>query len=143
MTSDEVSEYLDGTHALNVASFNHDGTIHLVAMWYAMDGDDVVFWTYAKSQKIRNLERDPRVTCLVESGETYDQLKGVELVGTAEIVSDREAIMDIGRKVVDRYQGPYTEDFEPFLQQVGAKRVGVRVKADRIVSWDHTKVEGY
>jgi PPOX class probable F420-dependent enzyme len=128
---------------MNVASYNHDGTIHLVAMWYAMAGDDAVFWTYGKSQKILNLQRDPRITCLVEDGETYDVLRGVELVGTAEIVTERDAILEIGRAVVDRYQGPITDDFTPFLEQVGAKRVGVRVKVARMVSWDHNKVEGY
>jgi PPOX class probable F420-dependent enzyme len=143
MTSDEVAAFLDGRHTMNVASFNHDGTIHLVAMWYAMDGDDAVFWTYGKSQKILNLQRDPRITCLVEDGETYDVLRGVELVGTAEVITDRDEIMKIGRSVVDRYQGPVTDDMMPFIEQVGAKRFAVRVKADRIVSWDHNKVEGY
>jgi PPOX class probable F420-dependent enzyme len=143
MSADEVAAFLDGRHTMNVASINHDGTIHLVAMWYAMDGDDAVFWTYAKSQKILNLQRDPRATCLVEDGETYDTLRGVELVGTAEVITDRDEIMKIGRAVVDRYQGPVTDDVTPFLEQVGAKRVGVRVKADRVVSWDHNKVEGY
>jgi PPOX class probable F420-dependent enzyme len=143
MTADEVAAFLAGRHTMNVASFNHDGTIHLVAMWYAMDGDDAVFWTYGKSQKILNLQRDPRITCLVEDGDTYDVLRGVELVGTAEVITDRDEIIKIGRAVVDRYQGPVTDEAMPFIEQVGAKRFGVRVKADRVVSWDHNKVEGY
>jgi PPOX class probable F420-dependent enzyme len=143
MTPEEVEAYLDAPRSLNVASFNHDGSIHLVAMWFAMDGGDVVFWTYGKSQKILNLQRDPRVTCLVEDGDAYDKLRGVELVGTAEVITDWPDILDIGIKVVEKYQMPVTEETKPFIEQVGAKRFGVRIKVDKIVSWDHTKVEGY
>ena len=85
MTDAEVDAFLAGRHTMNVASFNHDGTIHLVAMWYAVLDGDPVFWTFGKSQKIRNLQRDPRITLLVETGEEYAELMGVELVGRAEV----------------------------------------------------------
>src|SRR5690606_1942005 len=76
MTDDEVRAFLAGRHTMNVATMNHDGTIHLVAMWYGFVGDDTAFWTYGKSQKIRNLERNPQITCLVEAGERYEELQG-------------------------------------------------------------------
>lgn len=143
MTDDEVRAYLDeGRPTLNVATYNHDGTIHLVAMWFAVEGGDVVFWTYAKSQKILNLQRDPRITCLIETGDEYAQLKGVEIVGTGEVITDRDEIQRLGWLVAQRFQGPLTEEARPFVEQVGAKRYAVRVKADRIVSWDHTKLGG-
>ena len=102
MTDAEVEEFLAGRHTMNVASFNHDGTIHLVAMWYAVLEGDPVFWTFGKSQKIRNLQRDPRITLLVETGEEYSELMGVELVGRAEVLTERDAIMTIGEAVFER-----------------------------------------
>lgn len=143
MTDDEVASFLDGRHTLNVATINHDGTIHLVAMWYAMLDGDCVFWTYNKSQKIKNLERDPNITGLIESGDTYEELRGVQLVGTGEIVTEWEELAPIGAEIVKRYFGPVEEDqIDPILRQSGAKRFGVRMKIDRIVSWDHSKLGG-
>ncbi len=142
MTGAEVEAFLTGRHTMNVASFNHDGTIHLVAMWYAVLDGDPVYWTFAKSQKIRNLERDPRTTMLVESGDEYAELMGVELVGRAEVVTDRDAINEIGEAVYVRYFGEIDDDVRPFVHATGAKRFGVRVNVDRVVSWDHRKLEG-
>lgn len=142
MTDDELAAFLDGRHTMNVATFNHDGTIHLVAMWYAMDGADPVFWTYMKSQKILNLERDPRITCLVETGEVYEELRGAELVGRGEVITDRDQVLALGELVAARYTGPVTDETRPFVHAAGAKRHAVRVHVDRIVSWDHTKLGG-
>jgi PPOX class probable F420-dependent enzyme len=142
MTDDEVREYLDGRHTMNVASYNHDGTIHLVAMWYAVLDGDPVFWTYGRSQKILNLQRDPRITLLVETGDEYAELMGVELVGQAEVLTEHDDIMAIGEAVYERYFGEVTEEVRPFVEMTGAKRFGVRVKVDRVVSWDHKKLEG-
>lgn len=142
MTDDEVADYLDGRHTMNIATLNHDGSIHLVAMWYAMDGTDPVFWTYKKAQKIKNLERDGRITCLVETGDAYEELKGVELVGRGEIITERDEIMTLGEKVAGRYTGPVTEETRPFIQAVGEKRYAVRVHVERRVTWDHSKLGG-
>lgn len=127
---------------MNVASFNHDGTIHLVAMWYAVLDGAPVFWTYGRSQKIKNLQRDPRITLLVESGDEYAELRGVELVGQAEVIEDRGQIMAIGEAVFERYFGPVTDETRPFVELTGAKRLGVRISVERTVSWDHRKLDG-
>lgn len=142
MTDEEVAAYLDGRHTMNVATLNHDGSIHLVAMWYAMDGPDPVFWTYRKAQKIKNLERDPRITCLVETGDVYEELKGVELAGRGEIITERDEIMPLGEKVAGRYTGPVTDETRPFIHAAGEKRYAVRVRVERTVSWDHSKLGG-
>jgi PPOX class probable F420-dependent enzyme len=142
MSDAEVDEFLAGRHTMNVASFNHDGTIHLVAMWYAVVDGKPAFWTFGKSQKIRNLERDPRITCLVEAGEEYSELRGVELVGQATILRDPAELMAIGEGVFERYTGPVTEDVRPFIAKTGEKRLGVRIDVDNVVSWDHRKLEG-
>jgi len=142
MTAEEIDEFLSGRHTMNVASINHDGTIHLVAMWYAVLDGVPVFWTYGRSQKIKNLQRDPRITALVEDGEEYSELRGVELVGRAEIVEDRPDVLAIGEAVYERYFGPVTDETRPFVELTGAKRVGVRIHVDRTVSWDHRKLDG-
>jgi hypothetical protein len=111
-------------------------------MWYVMDEGKAKFWTYGRSQKILNLERDPRITCLVETGEEYGDLKGVELVGRGEVITDREQVLAAGFKVVERYFGLVGEDGRPFVEQTGAKRHLVVVHPDRVVSWDHGKLGG-
>lgn len=142
MSEPEIDEFLAGRHTMNVATLNHDGTIHLVAMWYAVTDGEPVFWTFGKSQKIRNLERDPRITCLVEAGDEYAELQGVEIVGRGTVVRDHDEIMAIGEAVYERYFGPVTDEIRPIVHQTGAKRFGVRVVVDRVVSWDHRKLEG-
>ncbi|MGH9210292.1 MAG: pyridoxamine 5'-phosphate oxidase family protein [Acidimicrobiales bacterium] len=141
MTDDEVREFLAGRHTMNVATANHDGSIHLVAMWYGFVGDRPAFWTYGRSQKILNLERNPQITCLVEAGDVYEELQGVELVGRASLVTGDER-MAIGRSVFERYIGAWSDEMQPYLDQTGAKRVGVVVDVDRVVSWDHRKLGG-
>jgi len=142
MSDEEVDAFLAGRHTMNVASFNHDSTIHLVAMWYAVLDGDPVFWTYGRSQKIRNLQRDPRITLLVETGEAYSELMGVELVGRAEVLTEKADIMAIGEAVYERYFGEVTDEVRPFVEMTGAKRFGVRIAVERVVSWDHKKLEG-
>ena len=142
MSDAEVEAFLSGRHTMNVASFNHDATIHLVAMWYAVLDGDPVFWTFGKSQKILILQRDPRITLLVETGDEYAELQGVELVGQAEVITTHDEIMAIGEAVYVRYFGEINDDIRPFVHATGAKRFGVRVRVDQIVSWDHRKLEG-
>lgn len=142
MTEEEVDAYLHETHTMNVASIGPDGRVHLVAMWYGLLDGKPAFWTYGRSQKILNLQRNPSITCLVESGDRYEELKGVELVGTATIVDNREQIYAIGASVMDRHAGPYTEQMRPILEATGAKRLGVVIEVEKVVSWDHSKLGG-
>jgi PPOX class probable F420-dependent enzyme len=149
MTPEEIDAFLAEPHSMNIATFNHDGTIHLVAMWYAnvggplSAGGAIGFETFAKSQKVQNLRRDPRITALVEDGSTYDQLRGVELVGQAEVVEDHELLMDIARSVVRRHQPEVGEgDVDAVAEMMVRKRAAVTFRPDRIVSWDHRKLGG-
>src|SRR5690606_29966014 len=104
MSPEEVDAFLHGRRVMNIATHNHDGSIHLVAMWYGFTADGrVAFETFTTSQKVQNLRRDPRITALVEDGDAYEELKGVELVGTAEIHDDPAVLMPIARNVVERY----------------------------------------
>ena len=144
MTPDEVTAFLAEPHSMNIATHNHDGTIHLVAMWYAnLAGGAVGFETFAKSQKVLNLRRDPRITALVEDGASYDQLRGVELVGEAEVIEDHGLLMDIARSVIGRHQPEVGEsDMDAVAEMMVQKRVAVRFTPTRIVSWDHRKLAG-
>ncbi|MCZ7628729.1 MAG: pyridoxamine 5'-phosphate oxidase family protein [Microthrixaceae bacterium] len=105
-----------------------------------IDGE-IWFETKSRSQKAVNLRRDPRVTVLVEDGETYDCLRGVSIDGTAEIVEDPDRLWDVGVSVWERYNGPYSRgDVRPFVELMLAKRVAVRLHVERIRSWDHSKM---
>ncbi len=144
MTDDEVRAYLESERVLNVATIGPTGHPHLVAMWFAMVDGKPVFWTFSKSQKIVNLRRDPKMTALVESGDSYDQLRGVEMRGRGTIVDDYEAILEIGKAVGVKYNGPSAlgEAALPFLEAQATKRLGVVLEIEHIASWDHQKLSG-
>ena len=112
---------------MNIATHNHDGSIHLVAMWYGFTPDGPAgFETFAKSQKIQNLRRDPRITALVEAGEVYEELRGVELVGTAEVTEDPDVLMPIARSVVERYMREHQpEDLDAVAEMMARNRAAI------------------
>jgi PPOX class probable F420-dependent enzyme len=131
---------------LQVATIGPDGWPHLVTMFHAVLDRRLVFWTYAKSQKIRNLERDPRLTCLVEAGEEYAELRGVQITGSAQIMRDSAEIAVVGRAVVRRLIGlDSSADLDDAVAAEVArqarKRVAVEVLPRRIVGWDHRRSE--
>ena len=140
MTEDEVASFLAERRPMTMCTMNHDGTIHAVAMWYGFVDGTIAIETKAKSQKARNLARNPTMTCLFEDGDSYDQLRGVELVGTAEIVEDPDKIWELGVSVFDRYQGEYTEEMRPLVELMLNNRIIVKLNVDRTVSWDHRKL---
>ena len=142
MTDDEVEAFLAGRHTMNVATYNHDGTIHLVAMWYGFHDGLLAFETFTKSQKIKNLQRDPRITVLIDSGETYDQLQGVEIVGTADLFDEPETVVAVARNVVERYFPVDPDQIDEVAQMMARKRTIVRINPQRIVTWDHRKLGG-
>jgi PPOX class probable F420-dependent enzyme len=140
MTDDEIAEFLSGRRTMSLASLNGDGTIHLVAMWYGFLEGEIAFETKAKAQKVLNLRRNPTITCMVEDGDTYDQLRGVQIVGTAEIVDDPARMYELGISVFERYVGPYTEEMRAAVEMMLHKRVVVKVTPTRVASWDHNKL---
>ena len=140
MTPGEVDELLAGRRSLALATTGPDGRVHLVAMWYGFVDGRLAIETKAKSQKAFNLRRDPRFTGLVEAGDTYDELRGVELVGQATLVEDPDTLWRIGVSVFSRYFAPVAPETEPMVEQMLRKRVGFFLDADRTVSWDHRKL---
>lgn len=144
MTSDELSSYLETGQILNIATLSPSGHPHLVAMWYVMLDGAPVFWTFGKSQKIMNLRRDSKITGLVETGDSYSELKGAELIGTARIIEDYDQIVRIGAAVAVKYNGPgaASEAAMGFIRKQAEKRIGVAIEVERSVTWDHSKLGG-
>ncbi len=142
MNDEEIRAFLEEQRILQVATIDHDGWPHLIAMWYVLINDQIAFWTYAKSQKAVNLRRDDRLTCLVETGERYDELRGVQIKGRAIISDDRETVQQIGEVIVERYYGSLNDTTRRMVKAQAAKRVIVFVKPVEIVSWDHRKLGG-
>jgi PPOX class probable F420-dependent enzyme len=140
MSPEEVDEFIRAARTMSMATLNPDGSVHLVAMWFGFLEGCVAVETKAKSQKARNLRRDPRVTVMFESGERYEELKGVTLLGRVEIVEDPARMFELGVSVFERYQGPYSEEMRPFVEAMLNKRIVAKVHVERTVSWDHTKL---
>jgi PPOX class probable F420-dependent enzyme len=140
MTADEVASLLAGSRKLQLATINQDGTPHLVTMFYVMLGGKIAFWTYRSSQKARNLARDPRVTCLVETGDEYFELRGVAVSGRARCVEDPAGVLEIGRGVAKGMAGVPADAVEDYVAHAARKRVGYIVEPQRTISWDHRKL---
>ena len=141
MNDAEITQFLgqDG-YTLQLATIGADGFPHLVAMWYGMVDGHVYFNTYATSQKAKNLERDPRVTCMIEEGTEYFELRGVVIQGTVERVDDREEISRISRAIIKRYPRPKFKNQPKGTGGVARARVVYRVHPQRVYSWDHRKL---
>ena len=144
MTDEEAEAFLDEERTVVCATNGREGRPHLMPLWYVVRDGRLWSWTYAKSQKVRNLERDPRATLQVEAGVDYEVLRGVMFEADATIHRDVEVVTGIGMDLVDRYAGPGPE-FDPMrdgFRQQAPKRVGFEfVERDR-VTWDHRKLGG-
>jgi PPOX class probable F420-dependent enzyme len=140
MTRDEVLAYLAEQRVINVATIGPNGRPHIAPLWYIPSGDGAATWTYRKSQKVANLLRSPQATLLIESGETYDKLRGVSMETDVELLEEPAAVAEIGQALARRYGGiSLTEDL---IAKQAAKRVGLVFRPTKIVSWDHGKLGG-
>jgi PPOX class probable F420-dependent enzyme len=147
MTAGELARFLREERVVTCASLGPSGRPHLMPLWYVVDGDVVVAWTYGKSQKVRNLERRAEATLQVEAGDTYQDLRGAMLECDVEIVRDLDAVTTIGAAVAIKYLGiadatPDTPAIRSYVAGQATKRVGLRFRPTRVVSWDHRKLGG-
>jgi PPOX class probable F420-dependent enzyme len=140
MSDDEIAAYIEARRTVTMATVGPNGFPHLVAMWYGVVDGKIWFETKAKSQKVQNLRRDDHITCMLEDGLTYNELRGVSIEGRGVIVDDPDALWKVGVSVWERYNGPYTEEAKPLVEFMLQKRVAVRVDPERVRSWDHTKL---
>ncbi|MFC4911094.1 pyridoxamine 5'-phosphate oxidase family protein [Actinomadura gamaensis] len=147
MSPEEVADFLDASYKVQVATVGKDGEPHLVTMFYALLDGRIAFTTYHSSQKVLNLRRNPVMTCLVEDGVQYGELRGVALYGRGLVIEDREPLLKVGAVVGSRMAGlpvprigdPVDPEFAAGLEQAMAKRVLIVMEPDRVVSWDHRK----
>jgi PPOX class probable F420-dependent enzyme len=142
MSDEEIDAFLHERHTMSVATFNHDETIHLVAMWYGFYEGKPAFETFTKSQKVLNLRRDGRISLMVEDGDDYAKLRGVEIVGRGEVIDDKGVLRVIAGSVVQRYMGVSEADADAAAEILMNKRSAVVIHPERIVSWDHNKLGG-
>jgi PPOX class probable F420-dependent enzyme len=140
MTEAEVAALLAASRKVQLATINPDGTPHLVTMFYTLIDGRIAFWTYRTSQKARNLARDPRLACLVEDGEDYFELRGVQVTGTVRWVEDQPGVLDIGRRIAGGLGGVPADALDGYVAHAARKRVGFIVQPTRVVSWDHRKL---
>jgi nitroimidazol reductase NimA-like FMN-containing flavoprotein (pyridoxamine 5'-phosphate oxidase superfamily) len=141
MTDDEVATLLKEQKKLQLATINRDGTPHLVTMFYGLVDGKIAFWTYRTSRKAHNLRRDPRVTCLIEAGEDYFELRGVMMYGTAKALTEPNDVRYVGSEVVRRMMDLKDEDaIASLVDQTAAKRHAYIVEPTGVASWDHRKL---
>lgn len=137
MSDDEIAAFLHQPHLCTIGTMSPGDRIHLVAMNYGFLDGAPAFWTYGKAQKTRNLERNPTISMLVDTGRRYSELKGVSIQGRGELVDDLDAKLAFADSLAERY-GMLPGD----ARDSAPKRVVVKVVAEHTISWDHTKLGG-
>jgi PPOX class probable F420-dependent enzyme len=148
MTDAEVASFLAEQRVVTCASIGPDGRPHLMPLWFVADGETLLAWTYAASQKAKNLRRDPRATLQIESGDSYEELRGVMFEADTELVEAPAEVAAIGLLIALRYApGDLTPADAPpelrdFVAAQARKRLALRFRPTRTVSWDHRKLAG-
>jgi PPOX class probable F420-dependent enzyme len=143
MTDGEVAGFLAESRTVTCATIARDGRPHLMPLWYVLRDGELWAWTYAKSQKVRNLERDARCTLQVEAGTEYSDLRGVMLDCDAVIHRELDDVAALGAEIAARYGGAdLTPELAAAMRAQAAKRVGLQFAERRRVSWDHRKLGG-
>jgi PPOX class probable F420-dependent enzyme len=145
LSPDEQRELVETERVVIVSNVGPRGWPHSMPLWYVPRDGELWIWTYAKSQKVRNLERDPRATLLVETGYEYTELRGVMIEAEAEIHRDLETVSEFGKQLTVRYSEGIESvegDAAAALQAQAAKRVAIHFHPRRTATWDHRKLGG-
>jgi len=145
LTEDEQRELIENGRIVVVSSLGLRGWPHVMPLWYVPREGEVWVWTYAKSQKVRNLERDRRATLLIETGTEYDELRGVQIEAEAELIRDIDRIVGFAKQLTIRYSEGIESvegDAAAGLEAQAPKRVAIHFHPRRIATWDHRKLGG-
>jgi PPOX class probable F420-dependent enzyme len=145
LTEAEQAGLLDSERIVVVTSIGPRGWPHSMPMWFTVRDGEVWCWTYAKSQKVKNLERDPRATLLIETGVEYTELRGIQIEAEAELIRDHTRVADFGKELALRYAEGIDSiegDAAAALEAQAAKRVAIRFSPIRTATWDHRKLGG-
>lgn len=140
MAPDEVAAFLAQERTVICATNGKDGLPHLMPLWFVVRGDELWSWTFAKSQKVRNLERDPRATLQVEAGSEYHELRGVMLKADVTIHRDTDLVVAFGLELFRRYSGELTDDVRAMVTAQAPKRVALQFAERSRATWDHRKL---
>ncbi len=145
MTPEEQLAFLGEERVVVASTIGPRGWPHSMPLWFVVRDGDVWAWTFAKSQKVKNLERDPRCTLLVEAGDEYGELRGVQIEAEAELVRDAERVLDFAKELTVRYSDGIESvegDAAAGLEAQAPKRVAIHFRPLRTASWDHRKLGG-
>jgi PPOX class probable F420-dependent enzyme len=145
LSDEELAELIDGERIVVVSSIGPRGWPHSMPLWYVPRGGEIWIWTYAKSQKVKNLERDPKATLLIETGVEYSELRGVQIEAEAELIRDTDEIVDFAKELTIRYSEGIESvegDAATALQAQAPKRVAIHFHPERVATWDHRKLGG-
>jgi hypothetical protein len=145
MGDGEVRELLDSERVVIATSNGPRGWPHSMPLWYVPREGEVWIWTYAKSQKVRNLERDPRATLLIEAGHEYTELRGVMIEAEAVLHRDFETVVGFAEELTLRYAQGISSvegDAKAALEAQAPKRVAIQFRPRRTATWDHRKLGG-
>ncbi len=145
MSDDELRAFLGEQKVMQCATVGPSGRPHMVPLWFVPDGLELRGWTYAKSQKTRNLERDPRATIGIEDGVEYQELRGVMFECDVAIEHESERVAEYGLALFRRYTaegGELDGVVDEMVRKQAVKRIGLRFRPTRTVSWDHAKLGG-
>jgi PPOX class probable F420-dependent enzyme len=140
MSEDELETFLAGQLVVSCATIGRDGWPHVMPLWYVVRDGEIWVWTYAASQKVRNLERDPRATLLVEAGGRYDDLRGAMLKARAVIERDPTQVSALGLAIYERYYDEVPHAVRESVARQAPKRVGIRFVEISRATWDHRKL---
>ena len=141
MTDEEVLAFLDEERIVVCATNGRDGFPHLMPLWYVVRDGELWAWTFTKSQKVKNLERDPRATVQVEAGERYDQLRGIMFKTEVELIRDTERVADLGMEIFAKYTGgDLGDEVRQMVLKQAEKRVALRFAERERATWDHRKL---
>lgn len=141
MTESEAWQFIESQKSIQVATINKDGSPHLTVLWFAIVDGNVVLETFTKSQKIKNLERDQRITVLLEDGEVYEKLRGVSIRGRAELCRDIEKVHKLHMAVLRRNSEFDEATLEAATAGMAPKKTAVIIHPEKIISWDHSKLD--
>lgn len=142
MSDDEVAAFLASGFRAHVSTLNRDGSPHVVPVTYVVLGGRLAFWADSGSQKVVNLQRDPRIACVVDDGIEFHELRGVELIGTAELIDDPATSERVADLFCLKVPEEHRDAARGTLLALAAERVVVSVQPQRASSWDHNKMFG-
>jgi PPOX class probable F420-dependent enzyme len=142
MSPDELRAFLAEQMVMQCATVGPRGLPHLVPLWYVVGDGELRGWTYAKSQKAKNLERDPRATLGIEDGVEYQDLRGVMFECDVRVERDPAAVEAFGLELFERYASDLTPEIRDMVAKQAQKRVGLTFVPYREVTWDHRKLGG-